>query len=49
MDDKIAEPENYLGTGLSTMVKANGLECWYMSPEKYFKAAVLNVEQKLNE
>ena len=48
-DDKITEPENYLGTGLSNMVSANGRECWSMSPEKYCKAAVLNVEQKLNK
>ena len=34
-DDKIAEPENYLGTGLSKMVTANGCKCWSMSPEKY--------------
>ena len=48
-DDKIAEPENYLGTGLSNMVTANGRKCWSMSPEKYCKAAVLNVEHELNE
>ena len=48
-DDKIAEPDNYLGTGLSKIVTANGRECWSMSPEKYCKAAVLNVGQKLNE
>ena len=48
-DDKIAEPENYLGTGLSKMMTANGRKCWSMSPEKYCKASILNVEQKLNE
>ena len=48
-DDKITEPENYLGTGLSKMVTANGRKYWSMSPEKYCKAAVLNVGQKLNE
>ena len=47
-DDKITEPENYLGTGLSKIVTENGRECWSMSPEKYFKAAVLNFEKKLN-
>ena len=26
-DDKIAEPDNYLGTGLSKMVTVNGREC----------------------
>ena len=48
-DYKMAEPENYLGTGLSKMVTANRRECWSMSPEKYCKAAVLNVEHKLNK
>ena len=31
------------------MVTANGRECWSISPEKYCKATVLNVEQKLNK
>ena len=31
------------------MMTANGRECWFMSPEKYCNAAVLNVEHKLNE
>ena len=48
-DDKIAEPENYLGTGLSKMVTSNVRTCCSMSPEKYCKAAVLNVELKLSE
>ena len=48
-DDRITEPENYLGTGISNMVTANGCKCWSMSPEKYCKYAVLNVEPKLNE
>ena len=29
-DDNIVEPENYLRTGLSKMVTANGRKCWYM-------------------
>ena len=29
-DDKIMEPENYLGTGLSKTVTVNGRECWSM-------------------
>ena len=32
-DDKTAEPENYLGTGLSKVVTVNGRECWSVSPE----------------
>ena len=43
------EPENYLGTRLSKMVTASGQKCWYMSPEKYCKADVLNIEQKFNK
>ena len=46
-DDKIEEPETYLGAELSKMVTANGTECWTMSSEKYCKAAVQNVETKL--
>ena len=48
-DDKIAEPENYLVTGLSKMVTATGREYWSMSPENYCKASVLKDEQKLNK
>ena len=48
-DDKIAEPDNYLGTGLSKMMTENGRECWSMSPEKYCKAAVLKAEQMLSK
>ena len=46
-DDKIKEPETYLGAGLSKMTTANGTECWSMSSEAYCKAAVTNVETKL--
>ena len=28
---------------------ADGVECWTMSPEKYFKAAVHNVKKVLND
>ena len=42
-DDKIEEPETYLGAGLSKMTTANGTECWSMSSETYCKAAVTNV------
>ena len=31
-DDKIVEPEDYLGTGLSRMMTVNGPGCWSMSP-----------------
>jgi hypothetical protein len=46
-DDKIAEPDVYLGATLSKMKLANGKECWTMSPEQYVKAAVTNVEEDL--
>ena len=48
-DDKIEEPDTYLGAGLSKMTTANGTVCWSMSSETYCKAAVKNVEQKLSE
>ena len=40
-DDKIEEPEDYLGAGLSKMITADGTECWSMSSEKYSRAAVV--------
>ena len=48
-DDKIVEPENYLGNVLSKMITANGRKCWSMTQEKYCKADVLKVEHKLNK
>ena len=47
-DDKIEEPEDYQGAGLSKMITADGTECWSMSSEKYCRAAVVNVENKLS-
>ena len=46
-DDKIEEPETYLGAGLLKMTTANGTECWSMLSEAYCKAAVTNVKTKL--
>ena len=46
-DDKIAEPDVYLGATLSKMSLDNGQTCWTMSPEQYVKAAVTNVEENL--
>jgi len=48
-DDKIEEPDTYLGVGLSKMTPANGTVCWSMLLETYCKAAVKSVEQKLSE
>ena len=48
-DDKIEDPDTYLGAGLSKMTTANGTVCWSISSKAYCKAAVKNVEQKLSE
>ena len=45
-DDKIAEPDIYLGAQLGKM-NIDGLECWTMSAEKYVLASVRNVEESL--
>jgi hypothetical protein len=45
-DDKIAEPDVYLGATLTKM-EINGKMCWAMSPEQYVKSAVKNVEETL--
>ena len=48
-DDKIAEPEDYLGASLEKIMISEGSNCWSMSSEKYVKAAVANVEEKLSK
>ena len=45
-DDKIAEPDFYLGAKLGKM-EVNGHECWTMPAEKYVQASVRNVEESL--
>ena len=45
-DDKIEEPEMYLGAQLGHLV-IDGMTCWTMSAEKYVLAAVKNVEETL--
>ncbi|KAI2504499.1 hypothetical protein MHU86_9998 [Fragilaria crotonensis] len=45
-DDKIAEPDIYLGAQLGKM-EVDGHECWTMSAEKYVQASVRNVEESL--
>ena len=37
----------YLGAEFSKMTNVNGQQCWYMSSEKYCKAAETNVEYVL--
>ncbi len=45
-DDKIEEPEIYLGAQLGKIV-VDEVECWTMSAEKYVNASVKNVEESL--
>ena len=46
-DDKIGEPEDYLGATLEKMILSDGSQCWSMSSKKYVKAAVQNFEETL--
>ena len=48
-NDKIEEPENYLGANISKTTTADGRVCWTMSSYQYCKAAVANVEEKLEK
>ena len=48
-NDKIEEPENYLGADLSKMTTADGRVCWTMPSDQYCKAAVANVKEKLEK
>ncbi len=45
--DKAGPPDMYLGVTLEKKKNAAGVECWTMSPEKYVKAAIDNVEKKI--
>ena len=45
-DDKIEEPEMYLGARLGKM-DVDGVQCWTMSAEQYVTASVKNVEESL--
>ena len=47
-NDSIAPPEMYLGAQLEFRM-VNGVKCWTMTSEKYVKAAVKNVDDKLAE
>jgi hypothetical protein len=46
-NDKIAEPNVYLGATITKMLLGYGETCWTMSPEQYVKAVVTNVEDDL--
>ena len=48
-NDKIEEPDIYLGAGLSKIVTGDGTECWAMSSDKYCASAVKNVEEVLQK
>ena len=47
-DDKIAQPNVYLGAQLGKMV-VDEVECWTMSVEKCINASVKNVEESLSK
>ena len=47
-DQKIEEPDSYLGADMTKMVNNEGTECWAMSADSYCAAAVANVEKVLN-
>ena len=38
----------YLGASLEEVETASGTKCWSMASEKYVKAAVTNVEERLS-
>ena len=46
-DDKINEPEDYLGATLENMILLDSSQCWSMSSTKYVKAAAQNFEETL--
>ena len=48
-DDKIEEPDVYLGASLSKMNNESGHACWAMSSDKYCAAAVANVTEVLEK
>ena len=47
-DDKIAEPDIYLGAQMGRM-DIDGHQCWTMLAEKYVLASVRNVEEVLEK
>ena len=46
--DKAEKPDMYLGASLEEVETASGTKCWSMSSEKYVKAEVTNVEERLS-
>ena len=47
-DDKVEEPNDYLGAQLSKTKYECGNDFWTMSSSKYCKAAITNVEERLD-
>ena len=48
-DDKMDEPDMYLGGSLSKIDNVEGHECWAMSSDKYCAAMVTNIEETMNK
>ena len=48
-DDKIEEPQTYLGGDLSKITNTDGIPCWSMSSDKYCTAMVKNIETVLKD
>jgi hypothetical protein len=47
-DDRIEEPKTYLGAQVARK-SIGGVDCWTMTSENYIKAAIANVEEKLDK
>jgi len=47
--DSVGDPDMYLGAKLRSVVTANGVECWSLSPSKYVQEACKNCRQHLTE
>ena len=47
--DKAEVPDMYLGASLNKVDTPTGGKCWSMSPDKYVKAAIENVEKSLEK
>ena len=47
--DRAEVPDIYLGASIQKVETVDCTECWMMSAEKYFKAALDNVELKLSK
>ena len=48
-NDKIEEPDMYLGASMTKMFNSEGNECWAMSSDSYCAALVKNVESVLDK